>query len=76
MIRKESCKCVGINVWRKSGSREKEGEEQKRVVPPEPQKRFQAFRVLKFRVFGGVFWFHIANIISSSLKKRRLLGGV
>ena len=38
MIRKESCKCVGINVWRKSGSREKEGEEQKRVVPPEPQK--------------------------------------
>ena len=71
MIRKESCKCVGINVWRKSGSREKEGEEQKRVVPPEPQKReFQSFRVLKFRVLEECFWFHIANIISSSSKKR------
>ena len=34
---------------------EKEGEEQKRVVPPKPQKEIQVFRVLKFRVFGGVF---------------------
>ena len=57
MILKESCKCVGINVWRKPGSREKEGE-QKRVVPPKPQKReFQSFRVLKFRVLEACFGF-------------------
>ena len=60
-------------MWRKSGSREKEGE-QKRVVPPKPQKEIQAFRVLKFRVFGGVFWFHIANIIII-IKEKKAFGG-
>ena len=54
----------------------KKAKNKKEWCLPSHKKRFQAFRVLKFRVFGGVFWFHIANIISSSLKKRRLLGGV
>ena len=46
MIRKESCVRRNKNVWRKSGShKEKEGEEQKRVVPPKPQKEIQVFRV-------------------------------
>ena len=61
-------------MWRKSGSREKEGE-QKRVVPPKPQKEIQVFRVLKFRVFGGVFWFHIANIIIIIKEKKAFFGG-
>ena len=45
-------------MWRKSGSQEKEGE-QKRVVPlgQTHTKEIQVFRVLKFRVFGGLFWF-------------------
>ena len=75
MIRKESCKCVGINVWRKSGSREKEGEEQKKEwCLPSHKKRFQAFRVLKFRVFGGVFFGFISREIRDHHQRKEQRG--
>ena len=55
MIRKESCKCVGIMCGGNRDPERKKAKNKKEWCLPSHKKRFQAFRVLKFRVFGGVF---------------------
>ena len=59
-------------------TKRKKAKNKKEWCLPSHKKRFQAFRVLKFRVFGGVFWFHIANIIIIIIiiiKEKKAFGG-
>ena len=50
-----TCKCVGIMCGGNRDPERKKAKNKKEWCLPSHKKRFQAFRVLKFRVFGGVF---------------------